>query len=174
LNRAVKRNREGFPDDGKGISSFNPNLLDALVLPPLTNHSSQPSGIAGWANADPLAAQTGRFWDWRNGAGRGYTRRQMSFARTVLWIYIVLLVTGGLIGYLKAGSRPSLIASVSFAAALTLCALNVIFQPYVADLLLAALLVVFGLRLSKTKKFMPSGLMLVLTLATLALRHLKF
>ena len=31
-NRAVKRNREGFPDDGKGISSFDPYLLDALVL----------------------------------------------------------------------------------------------------------------------------------------------
>jgi len=98
----------------------------------------------------------------------------MVFANTVLWIYIVLLVTGGLIGFLKAGSKPSLVASVSFAAALTLCALNVIFRPYVADLLLAALLVVFGLRLSKTKKFLPSGLMLVLTLATLALRQLKF
>jgi uncharacterized membrane protein (UPF0136 family) len=34
------------------------------------------------------------------------------------------------------------------------------------------LLVVFAVRLTKTKKFMPSGLMLVLTLATLALRHL--
>jgi len=98
----------------------------------------------------------------------------MSFALAVLWIYIVLLVTGGLIGYLKAGSKPSLIASVSFAAALTLCALNVI-RPYViTDLLLTALLVVFGLRLSKTRKFMPSGLMLALTLVTLALRQIRF
>jgi len=32
LNHAVKCNREGFPDDGKGISSFDPNLLEALVL----------------------------------------------------------------------------------------------------------------------------------------------
>jgi len=90
-----------------------------------------------------------------------------------LWTYIVLLVTGGLIGFLKAGSKPSLIASVAFAAALTLCLLNVI-RPYViTDLLLTALLVVFGVRLSKTKKFMPSGLMLVLTLAALVLRQLK-
>ena len=78
-----------------------------------------------------------------------------------------------MIGFLKAGSKPSLIASVAFAAALTLCLLNVI-RPYViTDLLLTALLVVFGVRLSKTKKFMPSGLMLVLTLAALVLRQLK-
>ena len=93
---------------------------------------------------------------------------------TTLWIYIVLLVVGGLVGYFKAGSKASIIASVSFAAALTLCALGVIFQPYVADIILAILLVFFGVRLSKSKKFMPNGLMLVLTLAALALRHLKF
>ncbi len=91
---------------------------------------------------------------------------------TLLWIYIVLLVVGGMFGYFKAGSKPSLIASVAFAAALSLCALGVIFQPYVADILLIALLLVFGMRLAKTKKFMPSGLMLALTLVTLALRHI--
>ena len=98
----------------------------------------------------------------------------MNFARTVLWIYIVLLVMGGLVGYLKAGSKPSLIASVSFAAALTLCALNVIRPHVITDLLLTALLVLFGLRLSKTRKFVPAGLMLVLTLTVLVLRQLKF
>lgn len=92
---------------------------------------------------------------------------------TVLWIYIVLLMIGGLIGFFKAGSKPSLIAAVVFGAALSLCALGIIFQPYVADILLATLLVVFGLRLSKTKKFMPSGLMLGLTLLTLVLRNLR-
>ena len=37
---------------------------------------------------------------------------------------------------------------------------------------MVALLVVFAIRLSKTKKFMPSGLMLVITVLALALRHL--
>ena len=92
---------------------------------------------------------------------------------TVLWIYIVLLVAGGLFGFLKAGSKTSLIASASFAAALILCAIGVIFQPHVADIILAVLLVFFAMRLGKSKKFMPNGLMLVLTVATLALRHLK-
>ena len=94
-------------------------------------------------------------------------------SKTVLWVYIVLLVAGGLVGFLKAGSKASLIASASFAAALILCAIGVIFQPHVADIILAVLLVFFAMRLSKTKKFMPNGLMLVLTLAALALRNLK-
>jgi len=91
----------------------------------------------------------------------------------ILWIYIVLLVVGGLIGFLKAKSKVSLIMAVAFAAVLSLCAAHVIFQPYVADIFLAALLVVFGMRLAKTRKFMPSGMLLVLTVAALALRHIR-
>ena len=92
----------------------------------------------------------------------------------ILWIYIILLVIGGLIGFLKGKSRVSLIMSVCFAAALSLCAANIIFQAYVADILLAALLVVFAMRLVKTKKFMPAGLMLVITIVALALRYIRF
>lgn len=96
------------------------------------------------------------------------------FAHKVLWVYIVLLVIGGLIGFLKAKSQVSLIMSVSFAAALSLCAAGIIFQYYVADILLVALLVVFTMRLVKTKKFMPAGMMLVVTIIALALRHIHF
>ncbi len=94
-------------------------------------------------------------------------------SKTVLWVYIILLVAGGLVGFLKAGSKASLIASASFAAALILCAIGVIFQPHVADIILAVLLVFFAVRLTMSKKFMPHGLMLVLTIAALALRNLK-
>jgi uncharacterized membrane protein (UPF0136 family) len=89
----------------------------------------------------------------------------------ILWIYIILLVIGGLIGFFKGKSKVSLIMSVCFAAALSLCAANFIYQPNVPDILLVALLVVFAFRLARTKKFMPAGLMLVITLATLALRR---
>jgi uncharacterized membrane protein (UPF0136 family) len=92
----------------------------------------------------------------------------------VLWIYIILLVIGGMIGFLKAKSPVSLIMSVAFAVALSFCAAGIIFQYYVADILLAVLLVVFAMRLTKTKKFMPAGLMLIVTLITLALRHIRF
>ena len=97
-----------------------------------------------------------------------------NFANMVLWVYIVLLVVGGVIGFFKAKSQVSLIMSVAFAAALSLCALGIIFQPYVADILLALLLVVFAMRLAKTKKFMPAGMMLIVTLAALVLRHIRF
>lgn len=97
---------------------------------------------------------------------------------TVLWIYIVLLLVGGLIGFLKAKSPVSLIMSAAFAAALVLCAVpgvfEVGFRRNLANILMAALLVVFSLRLAKTKKFMPAGLMLVLTIVALALRNVRF
>ena len=93
---------------------------------------------------------------------------------TILWIYIVLLIAGGLMGYLKAKSKASLIASVSFAVPLIFCALDIIFKPYVADIVLAVLMVFFAMRLTKSKKFMPNGLMLVLSVVTIVLRHIKF
>ena len=100
-----------------------------------------------------------------------------NFAGTVLWIYIVLLLVGGLMGFLKAKSKVSLITSAVFAAVLVLTQTG-IFDSGVArnlvNVLLAVLLVVFAVRLAKTKKFMPSGLMLVLTILVLALRNLKF
>ena len=92
----------------------------------------------------------------------------------VLWIYIILLVIGGLIGFFKGKSQISLIMSVSFAAALSLCAVRIIPSRDIADVLLVALLVVFAIRLVKTRKFMPAGMMLIITLITLALRHVRF
>ena len=97
---------------------------------------------------------------------------------TILWIYIVLLLVGGLIGFFKAGSKVSLIMSAAFAAALVLCAVQGVFDTAfrhnLANILMAALLVVFAIRLAKTKKFMPAGLMLAATIVALALRNIKF
>jgi uncharacterized membrane protein (UPF0136 family) len=92
----------------------------------------------------------------------------------VLWIYIVLLLIGGLFGYFKGKSKVSLITSAVFAALLSLCAADIIFKSYVADILLAALIVVFAIRTTKTKKFVPAGLMLVVTVIALALRNIRF
>lgn len=93
-------------------------------------------------------------------------------SHAILWFYIVLLVAGGLIGFFKAGSKVSLITSVLFAAALSLCALGVLNVPRLADILMAVLIAVFGVRLARTKKFMPSGLMLAVTVVALALRQM--
>ena len=95
---------------------------------------------------------------------------------TILWVYILLLLLGGLIGFLKAGSKVSLITSAVAAAILVIANLPGVlgydFRRNLADVIMAALLVVFAIRLAKTRKLMPSGLMLAVTAAALALRHM--
>ena len=93
---------------------------------------------------------------------------------TVLWVYIVLLVAGGVMGFIKAGSKMSLLTSLAFAAVLALCNANVIQVRHLVDIILAILIVFFGMRFAKGKKFMPMGLMAILTAVTLALRHVRF
>jgi uncharacterized membrane protein (UPF0136 family) len=87
--------------------------------------------------------------------------------------YSILLLTlvvlgGGIMGYIKANSRASLIAGSICAALLSasfaVC-LNYTKDGFIAALVVTALLdVIFGIRLAKTKKFMPSGVMLSLCL----------
>jgi uncharacterized membrane protein (UPF0136 family) len=84
-------------------------------------------------------------------------------ASTVLWIYIAFLLIGGVAGYAMARSKVSLISAAVFAALLALCASDVFFKREAAYVFLGVLLVVFGMRLAKTKKFMPSGLMVAVT-----------
>lgn len=108
-------------------------------------------------------------------------------ANLVLWIYVALLVLGGLIGYSKAGSKISLIMSLVFAAPIALVAAGVLRVAYdrretvngvtrfhlhvdLADVLIFVLLVFFGMKFIKKGKFMPAGLMSIASLAALVLR----
>lgn len=88
----------------------------------------------------------------------------------------MLLLAGGLVGFFKGRSKVSLITSVVFAALLALTTLRSVFQPGfahdLASVILVVLIVVFALRLARTKKFMPAGFMLAVTIAALALRNL--
>ncbi len=93
----------------------------------------------------------------------------ITISTTVLWGYIILLIAGGLIGYLKAGSNVSLITSSVVAIALSLSALGMLGPSYVTDILLGVLLLVFGIRFAKKKKFMPGGMLLVMTAVVLVL-----
>lgn len=83
-------------------------------------------------------------------------------AVTALWIFIALLVAGGLVGFLKARSKASLIASLGSAVPLSLVALGHL-PGVVAIGVLALLQAVFFVRLRKTGKVMPSGLLLGLS-----------
>jgi uncharacterized membrane protein (UPF0136 family) len=98
----------------------------------------------------------------------------MQFENIVFWSYVLLLLVGGLIGFYKGKSKVSLIMSAVAAALLVLTRAG-IFEPTfartLANVIMALLLVVFAIRLAKTKKFMPGGMMLVLTILALALRN---
>jgi uncharacterized membrane protein (UPF0136 family) len=96
---------------------------------------------------------------------------------TILWIYIVLLVIGGLIGFLKAKSKISLITSILFAIILGFVAVDQpkpIFSVEWSWGILSFLALIFFIRLLRTKKFMPSGMMLLITaVAIIAMVWLK-
>jgi uncharacterized membrane protein (UPF0136 family) len=92
--------------------------------------------------------------------------------QVTLGIYGVLLAVGGLIGYFKAGSRPSLIAgllsAVAAFGALWLSISRSQLGPPLGLLLSIVLFVLFGYRYAiKTGKFMPSGLLAVVSLIVL-------
>ena len=89
-------------------------------------------------------------------------------AMIALWIYVTLLLAGGLVGFIKAGSKISLLTSALFAALLALCATGVIHPFWIADIILAVVAVIFCVRYLKTSKFMPSGLILLFSVVVLA------
>ncbi|HTV41096.1 MAG TPA: TMEM14 family protein [Candidatus Sulfotelmatobacter sp.] len=97
----------------------------------------------------------------------------MQFKDIIFWSYDILLLIGGLIGFFKSGSKASLITSAVAAALLILTRLPGVFQPSfgrgLANVIMAALIVIFAWRLTKTKKFMPNGLMMILTVVVLFL-----
>lgn len=82
-------------------------------------------------------------------------------------LYGLLIAIGGIIGYLKARSRVSLIAGLSSAAGLWLAAYaNRRNQPsglLLATLIAILLIIFFSFRWGQTRKFMPAGLMTILS-----------
>jgi uncharacterized membrane protein (UPF0136 family) len=101
----------------------------------------------------------------------------MQFGNIVFWCYVVSLLIGGLIGFFTANSKISLITSAIAAAILILTRLPGVFQPAfgrgLSNVIMAALLVVFALRLAKTKKFIPSGLLMLLTVTVVVLLNFR-
>ena len=87
--------------------------------------------------------------------------------------YGILLLVGGIMGYVSAKSKASLISGL-ISGLLLLVSAFLQWQQIQTGLLLAqiatlALAIVFSIRLWKTRKFMPAGLMLAVSVAMLVL-----
>ena len=87
--------------------------------------------------------------------------------------YGVLALIGGIIGYVQAQSKASLISG-SISGLLPIIAGVMQLQGQGLGLILATvissvLVIVFAIRLTKTRKFMPAGLMSLLGLVSLGL-----
>jgi len=98
----------------------------------------------------------------------------------IVWIYGALVLTGGLIGWVNARSKPSLISGLAFGAALLALGSWIQFNPVslLAQMsaigLAGILLVVMTIRLAKTRKFVPAGVMVVVSVLTLILLLMYF
>ena len=91
----------------------------------------------------------------------------MKFPGILVIIYSIIVLAGGLIGYLKADSLPSLISGVVFGAALFTCGMGILKSNATAFLFSIALSFVltafFAYRYWPTGKLMPSGMMAILS-----------
>jgi uncharacterized membrane protein (UPF0136 family) len=87
--------------------------------------------------------------------------------------YALLVAVGGIVGYVKARSQQSLISGLISGVALAIAWYFSQQNPTagfaLATFLALGLLIVFGLRYRKTGKFMPAGLMAILSLIAMVI-----
>ncbi|NWW18682.1 TM14C protein, partial [Falcunculus frontatus] len=104
------------------------------------------------------------------------------FGMAVDWLgfgYAALVASGGIIGYAKAGSVPSLAAGLFFGGLAGLGAYQVSKDPsnvWVSLITSGALTAVMGTRFYNSRKFMPAGLIAgvsLLMVGRLALKMLE-
>ncbi|CAG8473321.1 21217_t:CDS:2 [Dentiscutata erythropus] len=87
------------------------------------------------------------------------------------YVYAATISLGGVVGYIKAGSLPSLFFGLTFGVLAAYGASRVSANPrdvIVALLVSLVLLIVMGIRFYKSGKFMPAGLVTVLSLIFVA------
>lgn len=91
----------------------------------------------------------------------------LQFAPWIILIYALLVAVGGIVGYLQAKSKVSLILGLASGLILSIAWWLYRQTPAtgmgIATIVAIALLGVFIMRYLKTKSFMPAGLMSVLS-----------
>lgn len=95
----------------------------------------------------------------------------------IVLIYALIVFLGGIFGYIKAESVPSLIAGVLFAVILSTGAFALMNEKWIGMQIAIATTVLLGAfflyRFTLSYKFMPAGLMVVLSAAMLAYLLIK-
>jgi uncharacterized membrane protein (UPF0136 family) len=89
----------------------------------------------------------------------------------VIFLYATLVLAGGLTGYIRSGSNPSLISGVVFGILLFISAFLMLkknIYGYFSSFFLALILEgVFTWRFAKSLKFFPGGLLSLISLVVL-------
>jgi uncharacterized membrane protein (UPF0136 family) len=96
----------------------------------------------------------------------------MNLSIIAAFAYGILAIAGGIMGYIQARSRVSLVSGSISGLLLILAAYFQLqgqtWGSILAVLVTGILVVVFAVRLAKTRKFMPAGLMTTLGMLALA------
>ncbi|MEH2146607.1 TMEM14 family protein [Nostoc sp.] len=102
----------------------------------------------------------------------------MNLSILAAFAYGILAIVGGIIGYIQARSRVSLLSGSISGFLLILAAYFQLqgqtWGAILAVLVTAILVVFFAFRLAKTRKFMPAGLMTILGMLALAVMVNQF
>ena len=90
-----------------------------------------------------------------------------------IWVYGVLMILGGIIGFVKVHSKASLLSGVGLGLGLLASGYGVwggsANSLVVAAVIAALLLVLFAIRFAKTRRFMPAGVLAILSLAAVVI-----
>jgi uncharacterized membrane protein (UPF0136 family) len=97
----------------------------------------------------------------------------MENAAIEVWVYGVIMILGGIAGFARVGSKASLISGVGFGLLLLISGIGVWNGSQIclmATILIALLLVVlFAIRFAKKRRFMPAGLLAILSLVAVVM-----
>ena len=94
----------------------------------------------------------------------------MKTSAMIVFVYGLLVLVGGVMGYVKAKSLPSLISGILFGVLLLISGVGIQegakLSFAIALALTVVLMLIMGLRFVKSKKFMPAGLITLLSAIT--------
>jgi len=97
----------------------------------------------------------------------------MENAAIEVWVYGLVMMLGGIAGFVRVGSKASLISGVGFGLVLLVTGFGVwrgSQESLLAAIVVALLLVVlFAIRYVKKRRFMPAGMLAVLSIVAMVM-----